>query len=382
MSVAATVNWNGLRDLASFRAEKGCAISCFVNLDPSISPTPADVDARVKSLLQEGEKRESERRRDLTHEQREALHADFSRMQRYFENEFSREGAQGLAIFVAGLDNFWRPISLSEPVPDRIKVGRQFHLSPLVPLVGRGEGALVCIVGRERGEIYQLRGGRLEELVEQFDEQLSRHDQGGWSQARYQRHIEERVLEHLRDVAEPLDRHVRRLRRPPVVVIASEETRAEFDDLLSHEARSAVIGWTTAEAHATPPELLRAAAPVLEEWRARKEDEAIERWREEAGRNGRAAAGWPATLEAASDGRVDLLLFQDGVDRPAWQCPACGRVASDGGPCPLDGTRMEERSEGLDLAVHQTLAHGGSVLALRHHHDLEPVEGLGALLRF
>jgi hypothetical protein len=43
---------------------------------------------------------------------------------------------------------------------------------------------------------------------------------------------------------------------------------------------------------------------------------------------------------------------------------------------------MEERSEGLDLAVHQTLAHGGSVLALRHHHDLEPVEGLGALLRF
>ncbi|MGB2952847.1 MAG: Vms1/Ankzf1 family peptidyl-tRNA hydrolase [Gaiellaceae bacterium] len=380
--MAATVNWNGLRDLASFRAEKGCAISCFVNLDPSISPTSKDVDARVSALLQEGEKTESERRSELTHEQREALHADFARIQAYFDNEFSREGAQGLAIFVAGLDNFWRAISLSEPVPDEINVGRQFLLAPLVPLVGRSEGALVCVVGRERGEIYQLRGGRLHELVEQFDEQLSRHDQGGWSQARYQRHIEKHVLEHLKEVAELLDRHVRRLHRPPVVVVASEETRTEFDDLLSHDVKSVVIGWTTAESHAAPPELLEIARPVLEEWRSRQEDEAIQRWREEAGRHARAAAGWPETLEAASDGRVELLLFEEGVDRPAWQCPACGRLSSEAGACPLDGTRMEERAQGLDLAVHQTLAHGGSVLALRHHRDLEPVEGVGALLRY
>jgi len=87
-------------------------------------------------------------------------------------------------------------------------------------------------------------------------------------------------------------------------------------------------------------------------------------------------------LEAASDGRVGLLLFQNGTDRPAWECPACGRVASEGGACPLDGTQMEERTDGLDLAVHQTLAHGGTVLSLSQRQDLEPVEGIGALLRF
>ena len=108
----------------------------------------------------------------------------------------------------------------------------------------------------------------------------------------------------------------------------------------------------------------------------------VENWKAEAGRNGRAASGWGPTLEAASDGRVELLLFQDGTDRPAWECPACGRVSSEGGACPLDGTQMEERKEGLDLAVHQTLAHGGTVLALRERQDLEPVEGIGALLRF
>jgi len=70
------------------------------------------------------------------------------------------------------------------------------------------------------------------------------------------------------------------------------------------------------------------------------------------------------------------------AERTAWECPACGRVASEGGACPLDGTQMEERKEGLDLAVHQTLAHGGTVLALLERQDLEPVEGIGALLRF
>jgi hypothetical protein len=43
---------------------------------------------------------------------------------------------------------------------------------------------------------------------------------------------------------------------------------------------------------------------------------------------------------------------------------------------------MERSEEGLDLAVHQTLIHGGSVWAVQHRQDLEPVEGIGALLRY
>jgi peptide chain release factor subunit 1 len=209
-----------------------------------------------------------------------------------------------------------------------------------------------------------------------------RHDQGGWSQSRYQRHIDNLAQEHLRDVAAELDRQLRRLGQPKVVVIATEETRAEFTDVLSHEARNAVIGWAHAEAHAGPPELLEAATPVLEEWRAKQEEEAVERWREEAGRDGRATAGWAATLEAASDGRVRLLLYQDGVQHDAWRCPACGRVAAEAGKCPLDGTALEHSADGLDLAVHQALAHGGTVWAARHRRDLEPVEGIGALLHY
>jgi peptide chain release factor subunit 1 len=380
--VATTVTWDGLRDLAGFRAQNGCAISLYLDLDPSVTPTAADASTRVSALIDEIERSEAARRPELTHEQKEGLHKDVLRLREFFEQEFDRDGTHGFAVFCASLDNMWQPLALSSRVPDVVKVGRGLYLAPLVSLVGRGEGALVVFVGRERGDLYRLRAGRLEELVEQFDETPGRHDQGGWSQARFQRHIEKLVQDHFKEVAELVDRQVRRLRRPRVIVVASEETRAEFEGELSSEVRKAIIGWTSADAHATAAELLGVVEPLLESWRGEQETNAVERWREEAGRNGRAAAGWGPTLEAASDGRVELLLFQDGAERPAWECPACGRVGSEGGACPLDGTQMEQRSEGLDLAVHQTLAHGGTVWALRQRRDLDPVEGIGALLRY
>ena len=379
--MARTIGWEELRSLAAFEAEKGCAISVYLDLDPSVAPTAGDAAARLNSLLDEAGKSPGANRRDLTHDQRRALRADLERIRRFYADEFSREGARGLAVFAASPDNVWRPLPLTEPVADAVKVGRHFYLAPLVPLVGRGEGALVVVVSREQGQFYRLSAGRLEEVADYFEEQPRRHDQGGWSQARYQRHVDELAEEHLRRVAAALDTLVRRLRGPQVVVVASAETWAELSQLLSQEARNAVVGCTHAEAHAGAPELLELTLPVLERWRAERERALVERWREEAGRNGRATSGWVQTLEAASDGRVELLLFRDGIAPAAWRCPACGRLAAREGDCPLDGTRMERSEDGIDLAVHQTLTHGGKVWLVQGR-ELDPVDGVGAILRF
>jgi peptide chain release factor subunit 1 len=378
--VAATLTWDDVRRLADYRAQRGCAISLYVDLDPSMSPTPRDAATRVNALLADGHK--DGLGREQSHEEKEALKRDFERIERYFEHEFERDGSRGIAVFCAGLDDVWIDLQLPDAVPDGITVERDFYLTPLAPIVGRGEGALVAVVNRERGSLYRLRAGRLEETADLSEEQPRRHDQGGWSQSRFQRHVDELAAEHFRAVADEVDRRVRGSRGTKLVVVCPEEARAEFEELLSQEARNALAGWAAAEAHAGPAELLEAAAPMLEQARAEHEGAEIERWREELGRNGRAVGGWPGTLEAASDGRVDVLLSAEGAQRSAYQCPKCGRASAEGGPCPLDGTEMQPRRDGLDLALHQTLAHGGSVCVVRHHQDLEPVEGIGALLRF
>lgn len=381
--MAEPITWEQLRELAAFRAKHGCAVSLYAGLDPSIVPTAGDLASHTRSRLAGAERRLSEQSATLSPAERKALARDIERIAAWFEGEFSRTGVRGVAVFSAERDNLFLALSLPSPVRDEARIARQLYLAPLVRLVEQGDGAVVAYVGRERGDVYRLRGGQLIPLADETADVPGRHDQGGWSQARYERHIETIVDRHLRDVADALDRCVRRLRGVRVVLVGPEETRSGFEGLLAAETRAALVGWVAAEAHVDAPRLLEAARPLLDEWRAGREEELLARWREEAGRNGRAATGWEESLQAASEGRVELLLVQDGADRRAYVCPACGRAQAVDGSCPLDGTTLQAADTGLDLAVHQTLTHGGTVEMIGvEHHDLEPVGGLAALLRF
>src|ERR671939_2155047 len=125
--MAGTVTWAHLRELAGFRTDKGCAISLYLNMDPSDAPTPGDLQTRLNALLAEAEKTD---RSQLPHDAREGIKADFERIRRWFDDDFDREGAQGLAIFAARLDNFWSTLALPEPVPNGVRVGRDFYLAP------------------------------------------------------------------------------------------------------------------------------------------------------------------------------------------------------------------------------------------------------------
>jgi peptide chain release factor subunit 1 len=381
--VAETTTWEQLRELAAFRAKQGWAVSLYVGLDPSIVPTAGSMASHIRSLLVSAERQLNEQSATLSSDERKGLARDIERIDAWFDSEFSREGVRGVAVFSAERDDLFQALPLPTPVEDEARIAKQLYLAPLVRLVGRGDGAVIAYVGRERGDVYRLRAGQLIPLADESADVPGRHDQGGWSQARYERHIETIVDRHLRDVSDALDRCVRRLRDVRVVLAGPEETRSGFEGLLAPETRAALVGWVAAEAHVDAPRLLEAARPLLDEWRAGREEELLARWREEAARDGRAATGWEETLQAASDGRIELLLVQDGADRPAYVCPACGRAQAVNGSCPLDGTTLQVADTGLDLAVHQTLTHGGTGEVIgEEHRDLDPVGGLAALLRF
>lgn len=379
--MATAMTWDELRELAGFRAEKGCAISFFVDLDPGDVPTPADVQTKVNSLLATAERELDERKSQLPRDRREGLKHDLERIRQWFDDGFDRQGARGVGVFAAGLDNFWATLTVPDPVTDAVRIGSELYVAPLARAAG-GDGGLMAFVGRERGQVWRLRGGELTEIADQSTEVQGQHSAGGWSQARYERSVENQVGQHLREVAETLDDYGRKLRGVPIVLFGNEEIRSEFEALVSNEVKSSIAGWVSLEAHADGAQVAEAAKPVLEEWRARHDDEILARWREEAGKDARAASGWERTLEAASDGRVDLLLVQDGVDQAAYQCPQCGRAQLTDGSCPLDGAAMEAKEGGLDLALHQTLAHGGTVHVIRDRDDLAPVGGVAAILRF
>jgi peptide chain release factor subunit 1 len=377
----ATVVTEGLlRELAGFRAANGCAISIYVDFEPSEAPTVPAEKTKFHALVDAAKRKADARARDRGRDCKLALEADLKRIKQWGEDEFDRDGARSLAVFASSADGLFRIVPLVEPVADGWEVGPELWIAPLAGQLGAGEGSLVAVVSRERGVLYRLRDGRLVEIADETEEVPGRHDQGGWSQARYQRHIENIVLQHLKTVGEEIDKKVHN-HHPRLVVVAPEELRGEIESTLSQEAREAIVGWANAEAHANEVELLAVVRPLLDRARAREDEATLERWRAERGRGGKVAAGWKQTLDAASDARIEVLLVGEGARHQGWSCPQCGRAYADGGKCPLDGTKLESRDDAVDLAIHHTVLHAGTFVRFGAG-ALDDADGIGALLRF
>jgi len=377
--MTSTVTDSVLRALSAFRAENGCAISLYIDLDPSSTATAAQAETRFNALVSELEK-EAEGH-STARDCRLALQHDLARIRSWWGGEFDRHGVKGVAIFASSADDEFRALPLPEPVQDLVRIGSELAVAPLVGQLGR-DGSLVAVLSRERGTVYRIAGGRLVEIVDETEDTPGQHSQGGWSQARYQRHIEHLVQQHLKTVGQELDKQARRTGGLQLVIVAPDELRSEIESTLSTEARAAVVGWATAESHAAPTELLEVVRPLLDEARARGEQEELERWQEEHGRGGRAAAGWKQTLDAASDGRVAVLLVdQSSGGHEAWVCPKCGRASADGGKCAVDDTRLVQAPDAAELAIHRAIEHGGSVVRLGGG-ALGDAAGVGAILRY
>ena len=220
-----------------------------------------------------------------------------------------------------------------------------------------------------------LRGGRLEQVADRTEETQGRHDQGGWSQSRYQRHIDNLDLEHYKAVADELERLFRALGRPRIIVVAGDETRAEFAEVLSTRGRGRRHRLDDAPTRTRPTRSSREVVqPLSMSGAPSAEAEAVERWREEVGKDARGTSGWAETLEAASDGRVELLLHQAGVQRDAYRCPACGRAAADAATARSTARRWRPRRRArprrpADARVRRRPARR------RERRDLDPVEG-------
>src|ERR671931_2091590 len=103
--MASVMTWDGLRELAGFHSENGCAISLYLDLDPRTSPTLADVETRARSVL---DRIRNGAGNGWTHEQRRAVKDDIERIRRYVDDELDRDGSRGLAVFCSSLDNLWR----------------------------------------------------------------------------------------------------------------------------------------------------------------------------------------------------------------------------------------------------------------------------------
>lgn len=365
--------------LATLEGERPDAvISIYLDLSQPELATPrarrAEVESLTDRLRQEMTDAEDHRSADQQPEPRRHL----ERLRELLE-EMDPAGARGIALFSCEAPTFQRLVRLSGGVQPGARAGRHPWLRPLLEAGPPLSGLVVAVANREAARVMELRGLSLEEVASLAEHRVE-PSRGSQELAHHHR-VENWMKEQAREVVRILASRTRDAGVHGIVLVAPAEFLPHLDHTLTDELRELVVTTVAADAldwpaHELLAEVERAATREAEA----RDDEAVALLEQSRGQAGSSARGDTEVLRAIAEQRVTGLLLARGRELPGWVCPRCGWMATGGGDCPLDGTRLEAEGDLTERMIREALRQDAAVRML-------PPERLGeagpaALLRY
>lgn len=372
-----------LRRLAGTQARRGRVLSLYLNLDPREIDKPQARTSAVNSLLHEA-RLQVEDYADADHDARKGLRDDLERIEGLLApDQLPTDGARGLAVFADGPDDLLEVVRLPRPVESQVVVDRTPHVEPLTAFENETRWC-VALVNRSLARFMIGPPDALAE-VETFDDDThGRHDQGGWSQARWERSVEEDVADHLARVAETLALGARRGRFDRLLLATPEEQRQRLEAALPPDVRRRLAGHLTLDVSDVTPEQVRdATADWVQRGRREHARERLTRFAELRAQKARAAGGLDEVLAALVERRVETLLLHEGFLRPGLRDPDTGWLGVEGQRPPTDG-RTERHGDITEWAIALAVEQDAEVLVVDpfDHEELRGEDGIAAILRF
>jgi peptide chain release factor subunit 1 len=366
-----------LRRLAELRLDRPVVLSLYLNLDPSQFATPPARKTSVRSLVDEAERRLRERN-GLADEDRKALQASLDRAADFLEKDLPSDGAHGLALFASEENDLFEALKLPRSVPNQVAIGHSPLVGPLARLARRERWCL-ALVNRRDARIFRGSPDGLREIEQIHDDVPGQHDQGGWSQARYQRSIDKDKDDHLKDTGDALMRHFKRQPFERLIVGGPREVVSDFEQKLHHYLQERLAGRIEVDVErSNADQVLEAVRPLIEKLEHKREQDVLEKLGE------RGACGLENVLPPLNERRVGLLILDEqfgGVT--GVQCLECGWLGLEGDRCPADGSEVAELDDLTEAMIELSVQQAADLLAVRYERGaLEAHGGAAALLRF
>src|SRR3954453_3405273 len=309
---ANTLTRGRLRRLADVHPARGRVLSVFLNLDPSEFATPAARSSAITSDLTEAARRVEEAK-DLEHDERVALKADVERVREVLNGDIAGNGTRAVAVFACEPEDLLEVVGLRQPIDSRVVLDDTPHVEPLVH-AGAAERWCVLLVNRRLARLFTGPGDELEETDRIEDDVHSQHDQGGWSQSRYQRAGDQEGEEHLGHAADVAFDLFQRRGFDRLLVGGPEETIGDLEAKLHPYLRERLGGRVSCDVENASLEAVRVSAGErITEFVRDRERELLDRLAQGVGRGGRGAGGLPEVLAALGEARVEVLLVAPGL---------------------------------------------------------------------
>jgi peptide chain release factor subunit 1 len=372
-----TLTRGRLRRLADVHPDRGRVLSVFMNLE---LPTPAARSSAVTSVLTEAARR-VDQEDGLEPDERRALRTDLDRVREVLTGDVASNGTRAIAVFACQPADLLEVVALRHPLESRVVLDDTPYVEPLVH-AGAAERWCVLLANRRVARLFVGGGDELEETDRIEDDVHRRHDQGGWSQANYQRSIDKEVEDHLAHTAEVAFELYKRRGFDRMLVGAPDELVAELEAKLHPYLRERLSGRISCDVeHSGLDAVRRCAGERIEEHARDRERVQLDRLAQGVGSGDRGAAGLAAVLAAVNEARVEVLLVARGLSAAGVCDPATGLLYARVEDVP-DGATATPVVDIVEKAIEKAIEQSADVIGIRFHEDLGPLGGIGAVLRY
>jgi peptide chain release factor subunit 1 len=294
----------------------------------------------------------------------ESFRRDTERILRWLEEQ-ARPSANGLAIFAcAGDGDLFEAVQLDAPIEqNELFVGPRPRVVPLMWIADQYRRYAAVVLDTHTARIFVFGLGRIEAEGEIDNVKTSRTEVGGWSQARFQRHVDNFALQHVKEVVDNLDAITRQEGIDRVVLAGDDVVMSLVREQLPKHLEEKLAAVVRLEVTASEKEVTERTQAAMREADAREDSERVARVLDAQRAGGLGAAGVEEVRAALTNGQVHELLIS----------ATPGAIG---------------RAEGADAAnlAEQLVAQARQTSALVHFIEdrslLEPVGGVAARLRY
>ena len=364
-----------LRELLGFHSEESPVLSLYLNVDPT-KRTTEEYKLVLRGLLKE-----------VTDQ---AQREDIAAVERYFDHEYDWEG-KGIAIFSCLDRDFWRAYPLAVPVENYAYAGQRPYIKPLTDILDAYGRFGVALVDQEGARLFLFQLGELQESDGTIGEEVKRMKHGRGSAAgrrggvagRTGRREEEVAQRNLREAAELTARFCARGRCDRIILGGTEQTIAQFQEMLPKDLQEQVVGSFPAAMTAPESEILDRSLEIIAEVEREREQALVDSVITAAAKGKAGVIGLADTLGAVYEGRVRILVVDEGYKAAGYRCQQCGYIADQAREeCPFCSARVNRIEDAVELIVRQVIDQGGKVEVVRDSADMEKAGRVGALLRY
>lgn len=299
-----------IRALAPLESPDALIVSVYIDVRPEATgESPA---VRAGLVMLEDRLRQIGRTLPVRGEARDSYDAEVARINEFVDERMRRQ-AEGLAIFACQAIGLFETVEAGVPFEQQVSGGERVDLYQLARLDDEFEAAVVAVVDTNTARIFIRRFGTLREVGGPDDDPVhyQKRSTGGWSEARYQRHIDNHRRDFTKEIALAIHDAAQRASAKHIILAGDEVALPRVLEQLPRETADGVVATTRADIRVNRDQISEEVEAILQA----VEDEAgktqVERLVAEV-RSGRLGIfGVAGTRLALERGQADVLVIDD-----------------------------------------------------------------------